>query len=354
MRPRSHWWTLATIAVAACGEGPEITAQFTAMTQNVYVGADIEQVLLASTPQEFLAAVDSQFKVVVATNFPERAKALAAAITDAEPDIVGLQEISLIRVQSPGDQINGGTELATDTLYDYLGSLLAELAALGANYTVAAKVQNFDLEVTRGNDTFDDVRLTDFDVILARSDIGTSAAATGNYATALTVPVATGTLVTITRGWVGVDAVIDGVTYRVVNTHLESATSGARIAQAQELMSNLEAATRPIILLGDLNSDAISGTDPTYGAVLNAGYQDLWALDASAGSGLSCCQNAELSNTTSILATRIDLVLTRNISVASATGLVVGNDPADRTPSGLWPSDHAGVVMSAVVTVLAN
>jgi hypothetical protein len=30
-------------------------------------------------------------------------------------------------------------------------------------------------------------------------------------------------------------------------------------------------------------------------------------------------------------------VMTRNL-------YLVGNDPDDRTPSGLWPSDHAGVV----------
>ena len=45
---------------------------------------------------------------------------------------------------------------------------------------------------------------------------------------------------------------------------------------------------------------------------------------------------------------RIDLVLARTAAGGAAVdrGTVTGNDVADRDPAtGLWPSDHAGVVL---------
>jgi len=45
----------------------------------------------------------------------------------------------------------------------------------------------------------------------------------------------------------------------------------------------------------------------------------------------------------SLLSRRIDLVLFRGDFGVMGTG-VTGDDPADRTPTGLWPSDHAGVM----------
>ena len=50
------------------------------------------------------------------------------------------------------------------------------------------------------------------------------------------------------------------------------------------------------------------------------------------------------------LSWRIDHVLIRNMdrSAVSATA-TVGDRPSDRVPSGLWPSDHAGVVVSLAI-----
>ena len=45
----------------------------------------------------------------------------------------------------------------------------------------------------------------------------------------------------------------------------------------------------------------------------------------------------------STLTDRIDLVLFRG-ALAVADVSLVGNQQTDRTPSGLWPSDHAGVL----------
>ena len=41
---------------------------------------------------------------------------------------------------------------------------------------------------------------------------------------------------------------------------------------------------------------------------------------------------------------RIDHVLTRP-GFGHLTNKIVGTDPANRTPGGLWPSDHAGLIV---------
>jgi hypothetical protein len=33
---------------------------------------------------------------------------------------------------------------------------------------------------------------------------------------------------------------------------------------------------------------------------------------------------------------------------------IIGNSPEDRTPSGLWPSDHAGLLSKLKLTRLKN
>ena len=65
---------------------------------------------------------------------------------------------------------------------------------------------------------------------------------------------------------------------------------------------------------------------------------------AGPGPGFTCCQAGDLTNPVSQLYERIDMVFTRNIALAAGRSILIGDTPAERTPSGLWPSDHAGVV----------
>ena len=53
--------------------------------------------------------------------------------------------------------------------------------------------------------------------------------------------------------------------------------------------------------------------------------------------------DADLLNTTVDFDRRLDLVLFRGGPCALDAD-VVGDELSDRTPSGLWPSDHGGVV----------
>jgi endonuclease/exonuclease/phosphatase family metal-dependent hydrolase len=356
------------------------------MTQNLYVGSDIFKVMEAnfSDPLGVPIAVAGIFQDVVNTSFPERAEAIADEIELYSPHLIGLQEVSWIRTQSPGDFLIGNPTPATDTVYNYLEILLDALSDRGLDYEVAAVVEEADVELPMlvGFDAnytplLDDARLTDRDVILKRSDVTTSNVFTYNYENIMTYE-AGGVAVEFVRGFAAVDATVDGNTYRFVNTHLE--VQGADISpevpyiqalQAYELTEALKGETLPIILVGDFNSgrkdtSLLPISDPPYflrspyWQIRLAGYADTWLrrLNNRRDPGYTCCQDADLLNEESSLTERIDIVFVRNklrFSRISRVGpvfsWVVGDEPEDKTLSGLWPSDHAGVVARLKIPV---
>jgi hypothetical protein len=60
--------------------------------------------------------------------------------------------------------------------------------------------------------------------------------------------------------------------------------------------------------------------------------------------GFTCCQAEDLLNPDSILSDRRDMTFTLDMPLGMVKANLVGNDAEDKTPSGLWPSDHAGLV----------
>ena len=72
------------------------------------------------------------------------------------------------------------------------------------------------------------------------------------------------------------------------------------------------------------------------------GLKDLWAAVHPAELGYTCCQVEDLTNATSQLDERIDLILFGKQFVADDID-IVGELTEDMTTGGLWPSDHAGV-----------
>ena len=312
----------------------------TVMTYNVYVGSSAEPLLavenLLQVPQE----VANMYNNVMASDFPGRAAAIAQSIKAHQPHLIGLQEISLVRRQSPGDRITGGTVPAEEVVIDFLEILKGALQAEGLSYEVAGKVENIDVEMPMFTDTgIVDVRLTDYDVILSRSDVVVSRPMSVNYTHALTIEMLG---LEVKRGYVAVDATVSGVTYRVVNTHLEAFVEESRVAQTQELVDAFSQETLPIIFLGDFNTPAPDGT--AYQILLSAGYVDVWQMD-SAGTGNTCCQADNLLNEVSDHSVRIDQIFVRNLELpASVMTYTIGDKQPDRLASGLWPSDHAGVV----------
>ena len=343
------WWLTAVIVtvvvLSGCRgmggmeppEDPPKDDPLKVMTYNVYVGTDVTPLLAISDPALLPGAVAALYGNVVASDFAGRAAAIAGIVKAEQPHVIGLQEISEI---SRG----GRVEL------DFLGILSKALEAEDLSYTVAAKIKNTDLELGG-------VRLIDFDVILTRGDVVASRPMTGNYDAALPIPVPIpGLELKITRGYAAVDVTLSDTTYRVVNTHLESTpdqaspeqAAGTRLvrgAQARQIATILHEEAGPVVLLGDFNTRAPDGA--AYQLLLDAGYHDVWQTEG----GNTCCQASDLMNETSTLDQRIDMVFVRNVKLVSAEvqAATVGDKPSDRLPSGLWPSDHAGVVASLPV-----
>ncbi|MHC4563969.1 MAG: exonuclease/endonuclease/phosphatase family protein, partial [Planctomycetota bacterium] len=159
----------------------------------------------------------------------------------------------------------------------------------------------------------------------------------------------------IVRGWASVDLNVDGLDFRFVTTHLEPQHPDptVQVDQAAELMTELTGWTRagdpalPFILTGDINSAADGSDTPTYGNLIAAGLTDAWG---PVRRGYTCCQPEDLLNFRPQLTRRVDVVLLHGdfghvLPLRAAVfAWRVGHRVRDKTPSGLWPSDHAGVV----------
>jgi endonuclease/exonuclease/phosphatase family metal-dependent hydrolase len=186
-----------------------------------------------------------------------RAEALAEQIVRRGPDVVALQEVSLIRRQSPGDLIVRGTTPATDIELDYLAILLSALERHGGHYAVASQVQDTDVEVPLFTGaSFDDVRLTDRDVILVRSDLPPgqlriSNPQAKNFTAALPLPIGGNAI----RGWCSIDVQTRGRSFRFITAHLEDilppGLPNIQLAQAYELLIDPANTTMPVVLAGD-------------------------------------------------------------------------------------------------------
>jgi endonuclease/exonuclease/phosphatase family metal-dependent hydrolase len=337
------------------------------MTRNIYVGADVERILQAQDQNEIPLIVTEVFQTLLATNFPERAQALAAEILEKQPDLIGLQEVSLIRSQSPGDAVYGGTIPAENVVLDYLDILLTTLNGLSLDYRVVAKVQNADVEapmVVSPVPDFDDVRLTDYDVILAKAGIKTSNPAAHNYKAKVSIPEFG---VDLPRGYTAVTAEKNGSKYRFVNTHLEDADQGGelliiQLKQTSELLLRLAKIRMPVILVGDFNSAATG--EPSYRLLtLTNRYKDTWLINTLNDNpdGLTFGHDFNLQNPTQNFWKRIDYIFVRdgigwrnNIKLISVTAEVLGDEAGDKTPSGLWPSDHGGVAADLTFSLRKN
>jgi endonuclease/exonuclease/phosphatase family metal-dependent hydrolase len=346
---------------AAAPNRPTDSQHITVMTRNLYLGANLDQAILAifSGDQEAITnAATAVWASVVATNFPERAEVLAEEIAHSQPHLVGLQEVSLYRT-GPPDTFSDNPTPARRVRLDYLEILLQELNERGVHYAPVTVTKNFDVENPGDIDlgveqNIQDIRLTDRDVILARTDLPTSQlklsnAQTANFQTNASLPIGdTGQFVTILRGWGSVDVTSGGHKYRFINTHLEPesinpAVNEIQVAQGNEILSGPANTSLPVILVGDYNSRADGTGTPTYSNLTGAGFTDAWSVTHPEELGNTFGHEPLLLNTTVDLNQRIDLVLFRG-SLSAVNSDVVGDELEDRTPSGLWPSDHAGVV----------
>ena len=361
------------------------------LTQNLYIGSDIFQVVTDPAPLPVRAA--KIFSDVQQTNFTQRAEVIAGLIAKRRPHLVGLQEVSLIRTECPSDIATptpNPVPNATDVYADYLQILLAALEAEGAKYDVVAKIENVDAELPALNTPpllpgcaapFFDARVTDYDVTLKRRDVSAVAVLETNYSAVLAIPIPGGATVFFKRGFTVVDGEVKGQAVRFVNTHLEvdgdPFSNLSQSLQASELVQTLDVLAaapggdKPLIVAGDLNSSPdmfysdcfnpgsgeveADGCLTPYGFMSFNGYSDLWTVrdDDEWKPGYTCCQAPLLDNQESELSRRIDHVWYRAPSapgsepdqLVEANAKVIGTrKKKDRTVDGLWSSDHAGVL----------
>lgn len=331
---------MATTARAAVPSSAN--PSLTVMTQNMDEGTGFGLLLPVTTFAEFVAAATATYQEVQAGHIPDRAAAVAGQIAKVKPALVSLQEVALWRT---GPLFSSGASIVA---FDSLQSLLDALTQQGLHYAAIATIEEFDFEspTTLGFD----VRLTDRDVILARTDLPLGQLSLGHvdtqhFSTLAMIPTVAGR-VTFTRGWASVDATAGGRTFRFIATHLDAVSPLVQTAQAAELVSGPANTDLPVIMAGDFNSAAAGGPDVTltYGNLLAAGFSDVWTATQGGSSGFTWPLHLEDPLTSTATPTeRIDLVLTRG-AVQAGDARLVGNTPAARTSSGLFPSDHAGVV----------
>jgi len=294
----------------------------TVMTQNLYVGADSDPLLKAPDQATAVAAATAAFQQVLANNFPARAAAIAGEIQAAGgPLLIGLQEAALI--SGPG----------TPPL-DYAQILLKQLKTLGLNYTIVGSHTG----TTVGLAGFSE---TDRDIVLARTGIpGFTATGQGHdFRPEHQVPVPTPVFGTVidTRGYVLVDATLDGVPFQFVSTHLDPFHTSLQPLQAGDILAALSGSTEPQLVVGDFNAD---DSEQTYREMIDAGFVDVAA--AVGADGATCCQAPNLSNPASELSHRYDYIFERGFSSIDSAFLI-GNTHFEEVPP-IWPSDHAGLV----------
>jgi endonuclease/exonuclease/phosphatase family metal-dependent hydrolase len=351
-------------------------ATVTVMTRNLYLGADVNRPVRAvadSTGPEALIALGHANhevrEILDHTDFAVRSRLLAAEIATAGPDVVGLQEVALWR-SGPMELDQLGRPNAATVDYDFLALLLTELERRGTRYEVVQAQDSSDVEApaftgdptTRTAEVAQDVRLTLRDVILVRadSDITVADRGGGQYRARLDISLG-GIPYSYIRGFAWADLEIGQTRLRFITTHLESEDADLALAQADELLAG-PAAERsgPMVIACDCNSDPQSrivrpGESVAVGAAYDrltgsGGFIDTWlAQKPAAGPGFTFGLGEDLSDSTAQLSRRIDLVLARGLppeKLAASRGEVIGDEPADRDPgTGLWPSDHAGVVV---------
>ena len=377
-------------------------ADIEVMTQNQYVGTDL--IALVTEP-DFNAAVVDALKTRAGTLPAARMKALARLIEIRGPALVGLVEVYDFKCLDEDASDARGCE-NPEIAGAFIDQLEATKAALHGRYDDVGTVVNIDLparlpaplNALPGIPIVYDQRViyvsvTDRDVILARSDVEATPvpfASLGvctpsvdgcNYqqvaSAELTIaPFPMPIEVRFERGFVGVDAVVDGQSYRFVVTHLETRLEGMgpqarafQSAQAYQLTQALSAAAYYLpagkqIVVGDFNSDPRDPVYPVppgypefvgvpaYLQMQQAGFFDVWPLQPGAATakgrafdGLSCCQWEDLTNRRSDLYERVDLIWSSERPKVRDARLL-GESMGDKTlpkGQGLWPSDHASV-----------
>ena len=368
---------LSTTSASAETQARAARPALKVMTRNLYLGTDIMRPIVAiqgkqdaPIPELLTAlanATDTARAIVDQTDFGVRAGLLADEIAGKRPDLVGLQEVALWR-SGPLQLAQAAIPNATDVDYDFLTMLRQELKTRGVPYRPVSVNWLSDVEAPSFGGTMQaptnprDVRLTMRDVILKRvgSDVKIRNHHEKTYRAGIDITIA-GRKLDFTRGYQWVNATRDGQKFRFINTHLEAFSSDIAYAEAQQLLAGPGDYPGTTILVCDCNSDPLNqsvktGVDtlphsePYWLITGKHDFNDTWLQYKPARSGWTSGLTETVDDPdASNFDHRIDMVFARSGSGAPLNvvgGAVTGNTLAATDPAtGLWPSDHAGVVM---------
>lgn len=365
---------LAALAIlGAANARADNPRSVTVMTQNIYQGTEFRNVqnLVATNPHptlfQALSATTADYFTYLATRFNDRARQMAAEIAQAQPALVGLQEVATWH-KGPLNLAHPFS-LPTPVNEDFLQELLAALAADGAQYApVVTHDNNFTLAFPAITpDGLRNVGMVESGVILARTDLPTSELKlsnpqSGTYQARL--PFIPNSLdpdpphgVQFTNSWQAVDAKVRGKTFRFITTHLQfTSDGGVSGPQAQELLDGPANTTLPVIVTGDMNSGPQS-SPPAYNTFVSGGLTDTWSAAGLGPPPLTCCHLAPNDRATDPNATYTeddDHVFTRGGLSVFDEHLVGNTAPNPAPTSFIWPSDHAGVVATIGIDPLPN
>lgn len=365
---------------AAGGAGQAVADRpgkpLTVMTRNLYLGADIDRPVRAAltaaaqpgaTQQSIVyalaVATDTTRAIVDQTDFPVRSKLLAKEIAAAEPQFVGLQEVALWR-SGPFNLAGIAHPSAGTVDYDFLALLLHDLAALGADYDAVNVGTRADVEAPAFTPTganMRNIRLTMHDVILKKADNSFRVTAQDDVIFDHNLPVdIAGAQLNFSRGYQWVDASAGKQKVRIVNSHLEAFSSDLALAQARQTVREATASDRTTIFVCDCNSDPLNTSVKPIDHVAHqapyqyitgpGGYTDEWLQWAPANQGWTSGLSELVNDPTAAgFDHRIDMVFAHTLDgqpLVADHGQITGNEVSDRDPAtGLWPSDHAGVVL---------
>jgi endonuclease/exonuclease/phosphatase family metal-dependent hydrolase len=333
-------------------------SQLTVATFNLYLGADLQPLFGAATPEELARRAVSLWQQVMDGDPGARMRAASAIVVQALPDVLAVQEAVRWTATGPDGEVLA--EL------DQLALLQAGLAELGHPYRVVSTAESFSSDgLPMRSSGLGAVALADSGALLVRDGtvengtVEVVATAAGRYAVAMPLPVLGGTM-PLVRGWCSADLRHDGHTVRVVATHLEAFDASVRVAQVRELLGGAahQGASLATVVLGDLNCRAPAergagghasqaGVEDAYEVVQQSGLRDAWlTADRHEGdpAGGTCRPESGMTDPSCRFDHRIDLVFaSRRLRVRRA--VVLGGDPDDRTAEGRWPSDHGCLVV---------
>ena len=347
----------------------------TVMTQNVYQGTEFAHIRVLATSKnpvsfnEAIAATTADYGTYLATRFKDRAKQIAASITQNKPVLVGLQEVATWHKGefNPANPFG----LPTPVSEDFTKVLVEALEADGMHYqavsTTTRPEGNFTLAfpVAPGPAPYGltAVGMVERGVILARTDLPAkqlqlSNPQSGTYScefckVTLENPI-TKEVIPFTDSWESIDANFRGRAFRFITTHLDALEPSGivRLLQAKELIEGPANTTLPVVVTGDFNSGPNTSPPPygpaAYGAFPGAGFTDSWTAAGLGAPPLTCCHLAfeDLVNDPEAeyqVGNELDHVFTRgNFPILSEH--LVGNTPNPQAKPFIWPSDHAGVV----------